>query len=201
MNHSISVGFICSILLVSLTGVCIADVSPSAILYLQGGDTIITNGSSGTIIITAQDIIPYFHVPVGNMSYLMPVEHLPDFTFPIHAAVVLSSENKDNTSIVMVENLTLTDNNSTLILQVTHQEYNEGSALVPFAENGSELPVGEGEKFDYLGLYLEYNSKPPSNYGECCWNKACMAKCLTDRPPEVYFYCDSFCNCEGKCPF
>ena len=65
MNHHVLVGFICLFLLISLAGLCIADESPGYMVYVQGGESSITNGSGGVYMMTVKDIVPYFYLTNG----------------------------------------------------------------------------------------------------------------------------------------
>jgi hypothetical protein len=44
--------------------------------YIQGGESNITNGTWGSIVLTIKDIVPYFHIPNGVKSYLVPIKLL-----------------------------------------------------------------------------------------------------------------------------
>lgn len=70
------------------TGFCSAAESSSAVIYIQGSDSAITNGSDG-MIITVKDVIPYFHITDGKESKLVPLESLTDITYPVQAVVNL----------------------------------------------------------------------------------------------------------------
>jgi len=55
-----------------------AEDSPSMVAYLQGGESTVTNTSEGVMVIHIPDTIPYFYVPTGNLSRLMPVNQIPE---------------------------------------------------------------------------------------------------------------------------
>lgn len=49
------------------------------IIY-SGWETTITDGTDGGMVITIQDIIPYFHFADGERSRLLPIEQLVNYT-------------------------------------------------------------------------------------------------------------------------
>ena len=165
MTHSVLLGFICLLLLISLTGVSMAAESPGYALYVQGGVSSITNGTDGMTVITVMDVIPYFHITDGNKSLLLPIEGLTNITYPLDAAVVLSGTGNESTSLVKVSNLTLSDGNKSLILQVKPLEFYEGKLLNSFVSEKKELPLEKTGKFSSIGIYIETTQLPPANAG------------------------------------
>ena len=165
MTHSVLLGFICSLLLISLTGVSMAAESPGYALYVQGGVSSITNGTDGMTVITVMDVIPYFHITDGNKSLLLPIEELTNITYPLDAAVVLSGTGNESTSLVKVSNLTLSGGNKSLILQVKPLEFYEGTLLKSFVSEKKELPLEKTGKFSSIGIYIETTQLPPANAG------------------------------------
>jgi len=157
-----------------------AEETPSSILYVQGGGSTITNGQNGSSMMTVKDIIPYYHVPMGNMSYLMPIQTLPGFSYPFNVAIILSGYEKESTSIVTVENLSLSDKNKTLTLQIKSLEFNEGSGLKTFASDGKDLTTDNGMEVQSTGLYLEIIEDAPKN-GDSI--EECVNQCTFKKTP------------------
>ncbi|MFH0966703.1 MAG: hypothetical protein V1862_03345, partial [Methanobacteriota archaeon] len=49
-------------------------------VYIQGGASTVTNGSDGNMVITIQDVIPYFNLAYRDKSHLTPIEQLTKVT-------------------------------------------------------------------------------------------------------------------------
>lgn len=107
MNGYVSLGFISLLLLILFAGVCIAEDAPGSVVYIQGGESIITHGSDGTYILNVQDVIPYIHVSDGVRSHLESVGFLPIFSYPINAAVVFSGADGESGSMLKISNVTV----------------------------------------------------------------------------------------------
>ena len=163
MNHYILLGFICSFLLVSFAGSGMAEDSPGSVAYLQGGQSIITNGTDGMTDIIVQDLVPYVHVTDGKKSILIPVQQLTNMTAPMNAALVLSGEDKESTFVVEVSNLSLSDGNNTLTLLVKPLEFYEGDILKSFAGDRKELEPEKIGKPMSTGIYIEIIGSLPTN--------------------------------------
>ncbi len=142
MNHCRSLGFISLFLLVSLTGYCVADEAPGYLVYVQGGESAITNGSDEMYVITVKDIIPYFNITNGQKSSQIHVELLPKLTYPMNAALVLSGVDYETTVMVQVANVSFSDGNKILTLQADPLEYYEGTLLSEYNEQKSKLDPG-----------------------------------------------------------
>lgn len=175
MNHWLSLGFICSFLLISLAGFCVADEAPSFLVYVQGGECSITDGTDGVYEITVKDIIPYYHLTDEKKSSLVPIEALSNLTIPMSAALVLTSVDNETTVMVQVVNMSLSDENKVLILQADPLEFYEGERLTSFNKNKQGFPLGD-EQFARAAVYLESVTAPSSNDVRCwpglCWSDA-----------------------------
>jgi hypothetical protein len=187
MNRFIQFGVICSLLLVFLAGLCVADEAPSNLVYVQGGECSITNGTDGTYVITVTDVIPYVHFANGNKSSLISVEELTNLTYPLNAVLEFSGVNSE-TSMVAISNVSISDGNMILTLQAKDLEFYKGSSLKTFASDSKNLKVGNGIDARNTGLYLEIIGKSPNNgdsvedcMAQCKYQFAyCMEKCLVD---------------------
>lgn len=126
--------------------------SPGLEAYIQGGESSIVNGTDGEKIITVNELVPYFHIANGKKDLLIPVERLTNITYPINAAIVISGDDNENTFMVEVSNLTLSERNKVLKVQVKPLEFYEGSVLNHFTSEKKELSVGS---INGIGLYLE----------------------------------------------
>jgi hypothetical protein len=163
MNHFLSLGFISLFLLISLTGICIADEAPGYLVYIQGGETSIAKGSDGAYMITVKDIVPYFYITDGEQSRLLPVELLNRLTYPRNAALILSGADNETTVMVQVENMSQSDENRVLTLQAGPLEYYEGERLTSFYDKSQEINGFIDGQFARLGVYVEGVRLPLSN--------------------------------------
>lgn len=156
-------GFISLLLLVSFGGFCVAEESPGYVVYVQGGEVSITNGTSGNMVVAIQDIIPYCHVQDSGKSYLVPVAGLTNSSLPLNAALVFYRVDGESTSLVRISNLSLSDENKVLTLQVTPLAYYEGSALKTFGTDKNELTGDMAGNNSRTGVYLEMTTSPSTN--------------------------------------
>ncbi|MFH0966216.1 MAG: hypothetical protein V1862_00825 [Methanobacteriota archaeon] len=151
MNHFLSLGFISSLLLVSLAGICVADNAPGYLVYIQGGESSIMNGSDGAYVITVKDIVPYFHTTNGVINSLIPVERLNNPTSPLNAALVFSDKGNESTVMVRVTNISLSDGNKVLTLQADPLEYYDGELLKSLYDRSRSLEMLIGSTLPNLG--------------------------------------------------
>lgn len=175
MRYFISPIIICLVLLISLCGFSLADSLPTSIIYIQGGENDITSESNGTFEITIHDVIPYYHILIKNTSYLESIQTLPDYSYPLQAVFVSSDDNNESRSMVIVENVTISDENKTLILQIKPLEFYEGSVLKTFADGSKGLDTDSGRQVMSTGLYLEIIGSPSNNMDV----KDCLIECKT----------------------
>ncbi|OQA59207.1 MAG: hypothetical protein BWY45_00882 [Euryarchaeota archaeon ADurb.Bin294] len=166
MGYCRQLGIFCSLVLVFYTGFCSAAESSSAVIYIQGSDSAITNGSDG-MIITVKDVIPYFHITDGKESKLVPLESLTDITYPVQAVVNLfNAENKTN-SVIQVLNLALSEDNKVLTLNVNPLEFYDGEMLKSLANGLTPLSDEKIGEYNHAGIYLEAVWEAPSNALNC----------------------------------
>ena len=179
MTRKIPFVFICLLLLVSLAGVSMADEAPSYVAYIQGGEAFITDGTDGMVEIIVKDVIPHFHVSEQEIGILVPVELLTNVTYPVNAAMVFSGIDDESTSIVEVSNLSLSDGNSVLTLQVRPLEFYEGERLKLFHSENKGLNVINRAAISFTGIYAEINAALLENGSDM----ECIRRCQ-ERYPE-----------------
>lgn len=172
MNRIISVGFIWLLMLILLAGICTAAENPSYIVYIQGGESVITLDPPG-MILTVQDVIPYFHKSDNDKEGLFPLERLTSMIYPVNAALVFTGPDNRSTSMVEISNLSLSDDNEILTLYVTPLKFYEGELLKSFTNTQGDLlgsPVGD---FKTTQIYAEIPEPVAENdcdYIHCCWH-------------------------------
>lgn len=166
MGYCVQLGILCSLVLVFCTGFCSAAESSSALIYIQGSGSTITNGSDG-MIITVKDVVPYFHITDGVESKLVPIESLTDISYPLHAVVNLFDAENESISIIQVLNLSLSDENKVLTLNVNPLEFYEGERLKSFVNGQTPLSDEKTGEYNRAGIYLEAVWEAPSNALNC----------------------------------
>ncbi len=178
-----------------MTGFCIAAESPGYVVYVQGGDTTITNGSDGMMELTVKDIIPYLSLANDEKRLLLPIDRLTNETYPVNAALLFSSGDAERGEIVEVSNLSLSDEFQTLTLQVKPLDFYEGNELKSFATSKNQESQGtiEGEtNYEGVGIYLEISGPIPENTYPNPLN--CIERCLAEKFGRTYDYCESVCK-------
>jgi hypothetical protein len=166
MNYCRQLGILCLLVLVFCSEFCSAAESPSAVIYIQGSESTITNGSNG-MMITVKDVVPYFHITDGVESKLVPVESLTDISYPLNAVVTLFNAENKRKSIIQVSNLSLSDENKVLTLNVNPLEFYDGEMLKSLVNGQTPLSddnIGECNRAD---IYLEAVWEAPSNALNC----------------------------------
>lgn len=153
------------LMMVSLAGICAAEQSPSYIAHIQGGQSIITNESSG-MTITVQDVISNVTITTGNMSNLTTVDRITNLTYPLSAAVVFSGNDSETTSLVTISNLSLSEEKKGLTFQATPLKYYDGEELKSFAEKNVDLASTNVSTSNSVGIYIEIIGVPLNNDGD-----------------------------------
>jgi hypothetical protein len=150
-------------MLVSIAGLCLAAESPAYITYIQGSESIISEGSDGMINISVNNVIPYFSIDTGEKSSLIPVRRLSSLTYPLIGAVVFSDPENESTSMVKVSNLSLSEGNKVLTLEVIPLKYYDGGKLQSLADKQTELATGKIEECKKTQIFFETNVPLASN--------------------------------------
>jgi hypothetical protein len=205
MTHHLSRGCTCILLLLLLIGVCMAEEIPSSLIFVQGGESVITEGTDGLYLITVQDIIPYLHIKTGERSSLMPFEILTTLDEPLNVALVFSGADTQSTSMVEVSNLSLSNDTTGLTLTVKPLEFYDGQLLTFFESEKNEGNTIFKGQHDETRIYIEEMINPPDNvpdsfrcgqcygipehgcYQACCWDYEMGKKCSKE-----------WCNCADR---
>jgi len=181
-------GVTCLFLLFSLAGFCFAEEAPEHSLYIQGGEYNITEDADGVILIAIQDVVPYFFTEFEKAKQLLPVSQIPLYSLPINAALVFSGTDGDSISLVQISNLTLSDENKVLTVQIKPLEFYEGEMLKAYVKDAIDIGTLSNGKFIQVGVIIETNLIQPDNYFNPC-------------PEGNYHYCQespgpcSGCRC------
>lgn len=186
MNRSLITGGICVFLMVSLTGICIAEESSGYIMYIQGGEPSITKEPDG-MMITLQDVVPYMSLGFETTKRLFPTSEVSYFHFPINAALIFSGTDGESVSLVQVTNLSFSNETKVLSMQVTPLEFYEGEMLKAYANDTVPIEKVTIEKQKSMNVYLGVDSHAPVNWNECQIDE-CMQEC------NRYVECNQDCK-------
>ena len=179
-----------------------ADEAPGYVVYVQGGESTITEGPDGEMTITVQDVIPFVHIANEEKNRLNPVEILSGYTYPLDAALVFSGSDGESAFLVTISNLSLSNDDTILMLQVTPEEFYEGELLNSFVREtkGSDLLTQSGTIS--TGIYIEKNAGKAEN-SRCSGDDIISYQiCYGCCDGQVLSYSDNECIClceENEC--
>ena len=180
MNRGFLFLIFCSLLLISVAGICMAEESPAFVAYVQGGESTFNTGADGVSAITVREVAPYFHITDGNKSFLLSVENIQGYSLPLNAALVFTDPENERTFTVEVVNLSLSDGNKSLTLQVQPLEYYEGEVLKSFMSSDTDFKtIDQLSNIILTSMYLELIGNPEENSGDYAAYEACWARCRT----------------------
>lgn len=186
------------ILLVFLVGFCNADETPMFLAEVQGGLGTIVSEEDGRFAVTIENYDRYFNTTDGNSTFSMPVEHLSTVLWPSYAAITFADENGESVSLVTVENLSLSEEENTLKLQVTPVSFYEGELLTAFAEDIDGLDSIQNQSFESTKVYFEITRQIPENEQLCCpgnhWLETDRC-CQNEGQGNILCYWDRFVPC------
>ncbi|MBN1165525.1 MAG: hypothetical protein JXA44_00160 [Methanospirillaceae archaeon] len=168
MNRYRTCGLLTVILLFSLTGFCIADETPIFLAQIQGGESTVAGGTDEMMVISIENYAPYFNITEGNATYSVPLEQRTTISWPLHAAILFTNDEKDTASLVTVANLSVSEEENILTLQVAPLPFYEGELLTTLAEEFVELDTMQGETFRNTRVYLEMEKPKAENEPYCC---------------------------------
>ncbi len=151
-----------------MAGVCMADDVPPYLVYIQGGQSTVTEGTDGSYEIEVNDIIPYFHISDGIQGSLIPVEYLSGLSYPLNGAIVFTGAKNESTSMISVSNLSLSDGTMVLTLHAEPLEFYEGSLLASFAHEKRVLDGSIQTENTSTRIFFEQSKKFPVNEDDDC---------------------------------
>lgn len=173
---------LCGILLLfCLTGVSMGNETPSYIVYIQGGQASITNGTDGMMELTVRDVVPHFHISEKDFGILIPVETLTNLSYPLSAAVVFSDALEEITSMVEISNLTLSEENKVITLQVKPLEFYEGERLITLNRVNRDLHGTDLAGLPFTGIFVELTGTSLENGSD----PYCVQRCQERYPESV----------------
>jgi len=169
-------GFFCVLILITLSDICGVSETPFTISYIQGGDSVITDGTDGMMEITVNNGVPNYYFTKEDHNVLLPINGFTKFPCPFYAAIIFSGNDNITISLIKVSNLSLSDDNKILTMAVTPLIYNdEGEGFSSFADKDVELSVRSSEGSKLTQIYVETRLNQSENdYGcDCCVGWAC----------------------------
>ena len=149
-----------------------------------------------------------FFTASGNQSMLLRVSVVPMLPLPINAALIFSETDGNPASLVKITNLSFSDDNKTLILQIKPLEFYEGEMLKAYAKDA--IPVNSLErelKNKNTALYLELVSNLPENWkagDENCFTECLCSSTLIAQSPynpvtmEMAAWCKALCRTKDE---
>lgn len=176
------------IALLSLAGICSATESSESYAYLQGGESTIMS-SDNTMLLMVHDLNPDLKLTkAGNTSHI-PSNFIQYGSLPMNAVVNFSDSDEKIGSLMIIENLSFTDDNKTLTLQARPLEYYDGTVLTPYLGNTTNLSILDKKTFNETEINLEIMSIPPENaIGSNSGCDTCRSNCRKD------YGCLEICN-------
>ena len=177
MKTGIFLGFL---MICFIIGSCSAEENTDYIAFFQGGATALSEGTNGTMVLTVNDVIPYYHIPVVNRNVLMPLETESPYQLPLNAAIVLNGADGEAVFMEKVISWVYSSDEKTLTLDIKPVEFYEGTVLKDFFEAKQDLTVENVGKELSSGIYLEVVKGTPENYFcpdyRKCGPGCCMAE-------------------------
>jgi hypothetical protein len=148
-----------SVFLFFLTVCCLAENSPSIVLYVQGGETTISNGSDGTYNVDVKEVVPYSYFADGPVSHLIMVEKLINLPYPLKAALDFTNSDGESSSIVDISNISYSGKDNNLILRIKPIPFYDGVVLSNYKNDFDWKNNTEVTSTD-IGIYMELPLKP-----------------------------------------
>jgi hypothetical protein len=143
--------------------VCIADETNSTLLSVQGGESSINKSGDGFFEISVQDIIPNGTITIENQMSEIPIEILNNVNPPLNAALVLFEDDNESTSMIIITNLSFSNENNNLVLKVKPMAFYDGEILKEFVNNRTPINLLENSSFEKTKLYFELLEMKPEN--------------------------------------
>lgn len=171
-------------LLISLVYFSGAAEPTGYLVYVQGGESNIVEGTDGMYEITVQDIIPFCTIIDEDEHFLAGTKHLVNESFPMDAALIMRGSDGKVASMVEIVNLSIDTKVNTITFRAHPLEYYSGELLKPFSSGKGELDAAIERKTNLTALYLEIMNTAPENYWsppfQCCYEGSqgqCYMKC------------------------
>jgi len=150
------------------------------------------------MVISLENYAPYFNITEGNTTHSVPLEQLTTISWPLDAAIFFTNDEKDTVSLVTVANLSVSEEENILTLQVAPLPFYEGELLTTLAEEFVDLDTIQSETFRNTGVYLEMQKPKAENEPLCCpggyWLETDRC-CRHEGQGNILCYWDRFISC------
>lgn len=191
MDHRLRAGFLLMVFLFYLAGTCTAADSYEYLGTLTGGESTIVHDTEDMMMITVHNPSPYVNITKNDTITQISIESLSG-TLPINAVTVFSTPQTKSSSLVRIENLSVSDTKDDLTLLVKTLEYNDGVILTPYAEDTVPIQEQDNKIFASTELFFEIPREIPENrHDEDSPCQNCLRKCNGDS--QCIIECDAFC--------
>ncbi len=183
--------------LLLLTGLSSAAESYDYLAFLQGKESTIMNDTDDMMIITIHNPDPYLNITNNTSTTQSPVDSLMNASLPMNAALIFSAPDTEMTSIIGIENLSISDDKESLTLQVRPLDFYEGEVLAPYTQGTVNIHELDKKTFNEIRLYLEMMMNAPENsYPRNSACERCNRKCYVNYQynlDQCLAECDAFC--------
>jgi hypothetical protein len=125
--------------LLLLAGICSAAESYDYPAFLHGGESTIVNDTEDMMVITVHNPESYLNITNNTSTNQIPVNTLMNASLPMNAVGIFSAPDTETASMVIIENLSISDDKTSLTLQVRPLDYYDGEVLVPYAQSTVNL--------------------------------------------------------------
>ncbi len=187
----------CFCILVSFVGLVSADQQPFHRLYVQGGENSVTGGVDDNLSFMIKDVVPYINYEKNGKNTLVPVTLLSNSSLPATAALVMADGNNESVSIVTISHIALTQENTTLTLQISPEKFYEGEGLSSFNSSKEDIQNLIDKKFSNIGIYIEKIEKTKDNGSITDCDAFCKYK--TKSNPYCVIYCEDTRSLPEQC--
>ncbi len=183
--------------LLLLTGLSSAAESYDYLAFLQGKESTIMNDTDDMMIITIHNPDPYLNITNNTSTTQSPVDSLMNASLTMNAALIFSAPDTEMTSIIGIENLSISDDKESLTLQVRPLDFYEGEVLAPYTQGTVNIHELDKKTFNEIRLYLEMMMNAPENsYPRNSACERCNRKCYVNYQynlDQCLAECDAFC--------
>lgn len=164
MNRNLCTGLIFLISLLIFAGVSSATESFDNLAYLQGGVVTIINGTEDTMIITVQYPDPNMtSTQLGDVTQIQP-EDIQNTSLTINAVMIFTDQDTIISSLVAIDNLSISENNQSFTLHIRPMEHYDGIVLTPYTQDTTNLHQLGKKTFNETGFYLDVKDQAPDNF-------------------------------------
>ncbi len=148
--------------MVFVSGECFAEETAGYIVLLQGENSTHVESTNGSTL-TIEGMNP-FAAYIGTKGYLGSVKDaIKIMDKSLDAAVVITGDNGQSTSLVTVSHPVYSEDDRKLTLETKPLEFYEGTLLKHFADEATNQTVKDPDVIKLTRVYVEIHENPPEN--------------------------------------